>query len=422
MINADIYTLKHKDIDVIYFWKNNSEILNAAIIKVAIKYLPLSLKRIIHNTDEFVEQPEDKDFFILNGEGIFLLDNWLSDREIPLSRDNYNAYIKKELTARQWMFENYTMSFTDCYWIEKENDNLTWKDICQKLSEVDHFVNVQDENRHYKGTNATLGGQLEKFWYKENDTLKLCKKNEPLYDILSAREIIASLIYEKQGMIPDKDFCKYNFIYDKNKQPIGVSCNAFTNVFKPGKNTELVTVYELLEEYNLTQQNDVYELIPFLANKYGFDEKEAYDYLDMQTMIDYLIINRDHHQGNIAFLRDADTLEIESAAPIFDSGSCKMLEAEATESLNDTKVNGLYLTDGELLKHVKNVSLLDINKLPSKDEIKDIFDKCINISDERKNKMLSLYEQKKDYIKQLQKEKKKALYKVSYRSRQIIEH
>lgn len=63
MINADIYTLKHKDIDVIYFWKNNSEILNAAIIKVAIKYLPLSLKRIIHNTDEFVEQPEDKDFF-----------------------------------------------------------------------------------------------------------------------------------------------------------------------------------------------------------------------------------------------------------------------------------------------------------------------------------------------------------------------
>lgn len=257
MINADIYTLKHKDIDVIYFWKNNSEILNAAIIKVAIKYLPLSLKRIIYNTDEFVEQPEDKDFFILNGEGIFLLDNWLSDREIPLSRDNYNAYIKKELTARQWMFENYAMSFTDCYWIEKENDNLTWKDICQKLSEVDHFVNVQDENRHYKGTNATLGGQLEKFWYKENDTLKLCKKNEPLYDILSAREIIASLIYEKQGMIPDKDFCKYDFIYDKNKQPIGVSCNAFTNVFKPGKNTELVTVYELLEEYNLTQQNDV---------------------------------------------------------------------------------------------------------------------------------------------------------------------
>ena len=106
----------------------------------------------------------------------------------------------------------------------------------------------------------------------------------------------------------------------------------------------------------------------------------------------------------------------------YHSGSCKMLEAEATESLNDTKVNGLYHTDGELLKHVKNVSLLDINKLPSKDEIKDIFEKCINISEERKNKMLSLYEQKKDYIKQLQKEKKKALCKVSHRSKQVIEH
>lgn len=77
---------------------------------------------------------------------------------------------------------------------------------------------------------------------------------------------------------------------------------------------------------------------------------------------------------------------------------------------------------GELLKHVKNVSLLDINKLPSKDEIKDILNKCINISEERKNKMLSLYEQKKDYIKQLQEEKKKTLYKVSQRSKQVIEH
>lgn len=418
----EYYVLKHKDISILYFEMNNFEVSGAAIFKNTIEYLPLMLKRIIHNADEFIELPEDETFFTLNDEGSFLIDYWLSNREIPVSRDNYNAYVKKGFTARQWMLENHAMSFTDCYWIEKETDNFTWKDICQKLSEVDHFVNVQDENRHYKGTNATLGGQLEKFWYKENDTLKLCKKNEPLYDILSAREIIASLIYEKQGMIPDKDFCKYDFIYNKNKQPIGVSCNAFTNVFKPGKNTELVTAYELLEEYNLTQQDDVYELIPFLANKYGLDEKKAYDYLDMQTMVDYLILNRDRHEGNIAFLRDADTLEIESTAPIFDSGSCKMLEAEVTESLNDTKVNGLYLTDGELLKHVKNVSLLDINKLPSKDEIKDIFDRCINISDERKNKMLSLYEQKKDYIKQLQEEKKKALYKVSHRSKQVIEH
>ncbi len=418
----EYYVLKHKDISILYFEMNNFEVSGAAIFKNTIEYLPLMLKRIIHNADEFIELPVEKNFFTLNDEGSFLIDYWLSNREIPLSRDNYNAYIKKGFTARQWMLENHAMSFTDCYWIKKENDNLTWKDICQKLSEVDYFVNVQDENRHYKGTNATLGGQLEKFWYKENDMLKLCKKNEPLYDILSAREIIASLIYEKQGMIPDKDFCKYDFIYNKNKQPIGVSCNAFTNVFKPGKNTELVTAYELLEEYNLTQQNDVYELIPFLANKYSFDEKEAYDYLDMQTMVDYLILNRDRHEGNIAFLRDADTLEIISAAPIFDSGSCKMLEAEVTESLNDTKVNGLYHTDGELLKHVKNVLLLDINKLPSKDEIKDILNKCINISEERKNKMLSLYEQKKDYIKQLQEEKKKALYKVSQRSKQVIEH
>ena len=121
-----------------------------------------------------------------------------------------------------------------------------------------------------------MGGQLEKFWYKENDILKLCKKNEPLYDILSARELIASLIYERQGLIKDKDFCKYEFILNSYNQPVGVSCNAFTDALNADKNTELITAYDLLEEYNLTQQESVYDLIPILTSKYGFDEKKAY--------------------------------------------------------------------------------------------------------------------------------------------------
>lgn len=404
VIDMKNYTLKHKDKSILYFTMNGQEISDTIINKDAVRYLPLPLKRIIHNMDEFIKQPEEETFFVLNEEGNFLVDNWLSDREIPLSRDNYNAYIKKGSTARQWMLENNAMSFTDCYWVKKENDNLTWKDICQKLSEVDHFVNVQDENRHYKGTNATLGGQLEKFWYKENDILKLCKKNEPLYDILSARELIASLIYERQGLIKDKDFCKYEFVLNSYNQPVGVSCNAFTDVLNADKNIELITVYDLLEEYNLTQQESVYDLIPVLTSKYGFDEKKAYDYLDMQTMVDFLILNRDRHQGNIAFLRDGDTLMIESAAPIFDSGSCKMLEAEYTENLFlRTKVNGLYNTDGECLSHVKNVNLLDISKLPDTDELMVILNKCENISEARKKKLIDMYKNKINYLLDLQR-------------------
>lgn len=392
------FILKHKDRDILVFTIEGLEVTEAIIDRTSIKYLPLPIKRVIHNADEFIKQVDETDI-VLNEDGAFLVDNWLSDREIPINRDNYRAYIKRNSTARQWMLENNSLSFTDCYWTMKENDNLLWADICKKLDSVDNFINIQDENRHYKGTNATLGGQLEKFWYRDGNNLKLCKKNEPLSDILSARELMASFIYERQGLREDKDFCKYEFISDSSGYPVGISCNAFTN-----RDKELITAYDLLEEYNLTQQDEVYELIPILAKKYGLDEKETYDYLDMQTMVDFLIMNRDRHQGNIAFLRDSDTLQIVSVAPIFDSGSCRMLEADTTENdLLGTKVNGLYNTDGECLNHIMNPSILDISKLPSRDELKQIMDKCINIAELRKTKLLNLYEKKISYLFDLQR-------------------
>lgn len=49
--------------------------------------------------------------------------------------------------------------------------------------------------------------------------------------------------------------------------------------------------------------------------------KDVSDFLDRMIVVDYLVGNDDRHYGNFGLLRDAETLEIEGFAPIFDTGS-----------------------------------------------------------------------------------------------------
>ena len=54
------------------------------------------------------------------------------------------------------------------------------------------------------------------------------------------------------------------------------------------------------------------------------------------------------------------------------------------------------------MSHVKDYFVLDVSKLPTIDEIEDILNQCSYISEYRKDQLLSLYEQKVDYVLQMQ--------------------
>ena len=388
------YCLRHKNKLVASFQINRSDVLEASIEKNSADHLPLPLKRILHFKEEFIAT-ETESKYILNEEGCLLIDCWLSDREIPVNRENYSAYVHKGSTARQFMLENYGYSLTDCYWMHDKDEVITWEDIKKKRDSVDNYLSVKDSNRMYKGQNATLGGQLEKFWYKSGGQLKMCKKTGALYDVLNAREIFASEIYKDLGY---ENHCDYDFVYDTAGDVIGCKCFSFIRY-----NEELITAYDLLEEYNLTQADDVYEKVIECAVRYGASEEESTKYMDIQSLVDYLVTNRDRHQGNIGFIRNADTLSIISPAPVYDSGSCKHLEGEKPEGVEQTTVNGLYPTEGEVLEHVKDLSIVNIEDLPGKEKYRSILNECRNISEYRKRTLLDLYEQKKEYLFQKQK-------------------
>lgn len=75
------YTIKHKDNNLVLFSCSKKEVDFAVILKGIEEYLPLPLKRIIHNKEEFVLS-ENPNYYQLNDEGSWLVDAWITDRQI----------------------------------------------------------------------------------------------------------------------------------------------------------------------------------------------------------------------------------------------------------------------------------------------------------------------------------------------------
>lgn len=371
------------------------EITSFIIAKENVDYLPLPLKRIIHYKEEFVEMETDK-VYITNEEGCYLLDIWLDDRAIPFNRYNLNKYIERGKTPKQWMLSNNAFSFVDNYWIMSEKSNLTWDIVKEKYNDTDDFFMIVNNPLvvKYKGHNSTLGGELEKFWYRENGQLCLAKKVTENMQILAVREIVASLIYSRINII---DYCEYSLFQNSNSEVIGCRCKSFLTAGE-----ELITAYDLLEEYNFVNQPDTVEQLLKLTSKYDANVEEVQKYLDVQTIIDFLIMNKDRHLGNIGFIRDSENLQITRCVPVFDSGSSKSVEYDQEIGQDGMKVNSFEPTDIECFNTVRDYSLVDVSKLPDANEIYQIYRKYTDLSESRIQKLIGLYIRRCNLLKKYQ--------------------
>lgn len=386
-----IYILLHKDIPVCVF-ELETEVVSGVINLKTADHLPLPLKRIVHYQTEFVRYVQDSQL-ILNEEGCLLVDIWLNNRTIPANRKNRQKYADFPKNALTWMLDNHACSLDDCYWIRSRDEHMTWEEVnLYGYNQVDVLTQekLAEKTRYRNGANSTLGGELEKYWFCEKTDngvqLNICKKVSPSDDVLIIREMMADIIYESIGY---DNYCKYQYVLNSEKQIVGCFCKAFTT-----EELELITAYDLLEEYNMTQQDDLYSILADLAAKYGVSGRLVHRYLDIQTIVDCLITNRDRHQGNIGFLRNPDTLQIVSIAPVYDSGSSENMEYELPIDTEHTRVNGLYPTEKDCLDHVLDLNCVDLAKLPGCEEIRAELDKSSSLSPMRKDFLVNLYKDK----------------------------
>ena len=376
--------LMHRDIETCKFVYNNGEVEKMQILNE--DHLPLPLKRIIH-----YEYFEDKNKKQVDEEGRYLLEEWIDDRSIPMNRLSIKLYNYKVTD----MLKMHAVSFTDNYWI-KNTDNeqdLHWKDVnLYKNAKVDTFdiLELHRENKvKYPKVNNTLGGTLEKYWFESEKGLMLAKRTPVTSDMLNIREIIASNIYKLQGY---KNYCRYHYITNRHGQIAGCMCMAFTS-----EDRELITAYDLLAEYGYQHRDDLYSYIKRFASNYGCEVDKTEKMLDIMTVVDYLITNRDRHQNNIGFIRNPVTLKLIETAPIFDNGSSIEMEGQLPLGVYNTSVHNLCNVEKECLDHVKNKDCIDISKLPTVDQIRGEWNKSENnLSDE---KYAGLYEKKLAYWK-----------------------
>ena len=392
---SDNYFLFHKDISLIVFGFDKSDVISAYVQESSYEHLPLPLKPLVALKDNYgIDRSEG--VLELNEEGCGLLEMWLSSREIPMIRNN----LDKKLDLAELMFEAHACSFTDCYWLCKTSDiDLEWNDV--KLYDSNNVGSYQvvttDKQKFYKGANATLGGQLEKFWYCETrhntQTIKLCKRVKKTMGILAAREFWAFQIYKALGV----DAVPYELFFNSQNDVVGCKCEAFTS-----ENLELITASDLLEEQHLiASDTDAYEDVTRCAVAYGADEAEVKRFLSAQIMVDYLITNRDRHLGNFGFLRDPDTLRIVKPAPIFDSGSSEQLEDELPEGVEETTINGCYKTEKECLDHIPDWNAVDLSKVPT--DLSWLSQLDLELTDARKECIADLFHKKLQYLQKLQK-------------------
>ena len=394
------YTLKHKDYDVAVFELERRNITSAVISKENIDRLPYSLKGILLNKTELIDC-EDEYSYTLSDDGIYFFEEWLKERAMPIDRYEFIKEQGMGKTNIDWLLSNHSVSFTDCYWTELKEENLKWNDIRLKPAELSKYLSLGGDIDATKimldKSNASLGGQLDKYWFAdENKNLYLHKKAGGYYEILSIRECFASEIYKRQN-IPHTDYT----LTFKEGNISGCDCKAFTD-----ENIELIPMCDLLEEYKVLQLEDSYNLIAELGHLHGVEKQQIYDFLDAQTIVDYLISNRDRHFSNFGFLRNSETLQFIKPAPIFDSGNSKSREDLTTEGIENAPVGGMYATETENLKRVRNFDVINLSLLPTVEEYKGFLDKGHIISEKRKEEICSLYGKKIEYIRELQKQKK----------------
>jgi len=192
-------------------------------------------------------------------------------------------------------------TITDNYWVKPLEDNVTqYNDIRFKMNNFADLALTGDVNSltlHPSRTpELTNIGSFEKCWRLENNEWWMYKagKQEELFS-----ELLAYRIGKELGL----DIAEYEATgeYIRNKD----FTSSATVDFEPaaaiiGDESDYIDIYEKL-----------------IAVDLSFELK-----ILMMYYFDALILNMDRHEYNFGILRDSDTGQIISLAPLFDHNLC----------------------------------------------------------------------------------------------------
>ncbi|MCR5778818.1 MAG: hypothetical protein K6G84_15605 [Lachnospiraceae bacterium] len=300
------------------------------------------------------------------------MNRWWEMRAIPSSRETIRKLINslEIITSEDYLAKNLALSITDTYWIKPDGSDLKYEDInlfnlkdpcCEKIPY--HNASCYDPN-------ASLGGQMEKYWDMSHDTPVLTKEAFKYFGQQAVNEVFATLIHTRQNtQIP---FVKYS-LSATDEGSILSFCDSFTN-----EDIEFISAYEIVSSSKVSNNNSMYEHYIKCCKDNGIDEEYIRTFMDYQTLTDFVISNSDEHLMNFGILRDANTMKLLGPAPIFDSGNSmffsNLKKTPFTRAeLLERQITSFYKTEEKMLKNVRYKNIVDVSLLPQVSEVKDFY-------------------------------------------------
>lgn len=344
----------------------------------------------------------------LGNSDLLKIQKWWEMRAVPASRAMIQDVIRNAgcLNTEMYLAKNLGLSMTDAYWVCPEDATLTFDQVKSRNLETYNDGKIPYHNATSYDYNASLGGQMEKYWDLDHTIPDLVKESSKFYGQQSVNEVVATRIHELQkSNIP---FVKYTAEIVPGHGVIS-HCDAFTS-----ENIELISAYEVVESQKSNNSMSLYDHYITTCVQNGIDRKEIQDFMDYQTITDFVISNTDEHLNNFGVLRNANTMELIGPAPIYDSGNSMFYKEEVYTPYTRAEllahpITSFYKTEDKMLAKVQNRSIFKLDLAPSSKKIKEMYIQA-GIPEQKANFISKNYETKLEFVQEFQHGKTISLY------------
>lgn len=333
---------------------------------------------------------------------------WWEMRAVPASRTMIQKAIRESgcLNAETYLAKNLALSMTDSYWICPENIDLKYKDIKFSNLALYNEGKIPYHNATSYDPNASLGGQMEKYWNLQGSSPLLIKESYKYYGQQSINEVFASMIHKLQDT--DVPYVQYSAAITEDHGILS-RCNAFTS-----EEIELISAYEIIQSSKINNESSLYDGYIQICIQNGIDQEVIQNFMDYQTLTDFVISNTDEHLENFGVLRDTSTMKLIGPAPIFDSGNSMFFSETRTQpytraQILERKITGFYEYEDKMLRKVQNRKIVKLDLLPSKQDVKERYVQS-GIPEEKAEFISSNYETKLSLLNEFQHGKIISLY------------
>ena len=318
-------------------------------------------------------QTEKEHAPFLGNASVEKIKRWWEARAVPASRKAMEQIIRASgsFSPKDYLVKNLGLSMTDCYWLCPLDLELEWS----RINLFENAGNVYDAQLpfHHASSfdpNASLGGQMDKYWDLRQSPPALVKIAYHDHGQQAVNEAFASYLHKKQNTeIP---FVSYSLEKTEDNGTACI-CNSFTNI-----KTELIPAIEITDSAKCENDTSIYDHYIQICTAHGIDEGMIRDYMDYQTLTDFIISNTDEHLMNFGVLRDSETLRLIGPAPLFDSGN-SMFYADRRRipyqrhELLQRKITAIHEKEEMMLKHVKNKKIVAADLLPEPEAVMEFY-------------------------------------------------